>query len=331
MLRLEDILGQEHIKEYFNSELMHHQISHAYILTGEAGMGRKTIANAFAMAIECEEEGVTPCMQCRSCRQFMSGTHPDVVYVRHSKPGSIGIDDVREQIINDVAIKPYYGPYKIYIVDQAELMTVQAQNALLKTIEEPPQYAVLFLLTTDLAAFLPTITSRCVNLKLKPLYDKIIKDHLVQEYRVPERQADVITAFARGNLGKAIALAGSEEFAGMQEAVLGILKHVREMNIADMQAGLRQIREAGYDIMECLDMTELWFRDILMFKATQDTVGFVFKDEYRYIKDIADRTSFEGIEKILKAVDTARIRINANVDLELAMELMLLAIKENIL
>ena len=144
----QDILGNDMVKEHFKKAIENHKISHAYILTGEAGMGRKSIANAFAMTLLCEKGGNEPCMVCHSCKQVLGGNHPDLIYVTHSKPGSIGVDDIREQINDTIMIRPYSSYYKIYIVDEAEKMTVQAQNALLKTMEEPPSYAVIILITT---------------------------------------------------------------------------------------------------------------------------------------------------------------------------------------
>ena len=323
-----DVLGNDMIKEYFERTLANGQISHAYILTGEAGMGRKTLAKAFAMTLLCEENEKDPCGKCHSCRQFLSDNHPDVIYVHHEKE-SIGVDDIREQINNTVQIKPYSSAYKIYIVDEAEKMTVQAQNALLKTLEEPPSYVVIFLLTTRADAFLPTILSRCITLKLKPLYDGIIRDYLMDKLSVDKSEADICTAFARGNLGKAISLASSEEFAAMRRVVLALLKNVRSMDIAEMLEMLKQWKENKLDIEECLDFMQLWYRDMLMFKATQDTAGFIFKDEYRYIREAADKSSFHGIEEILEAIEKAKKRLDANVNFELTMELMLLTIKEN--
>ena len=127
-----DILGNERIKEYFKRTLERGQISHAYILTGEAGMGRKTLAKAFAMTLLCDQnrEGSIgePCGVCHSCVQFLSDNHPDVIYVTHEKEG-VGVDDIREQLNGTALVRPYSSPYKIYIVDDAEKMTVQAQNA----------------------------------------------------------------------------------------------------------------------------------------------------------------------------------------------------------
>ena len=149
MAGFHDIIGHEKIKEHLQKAIGYQRVSHAYILSGEEGMGRKTIAKAFAMTLLCEKHGTEPCMECHSCKQFLSGNHPDVIWVTHEKPASIGVDDVRIQINDTVSIRPYSSPYKIYLVDEAEKMTVQAQNALLKTIEEPPAYAVLVLITTN--------------------------------------------------------------------------------------------------------------------------------------------------------------------------------------
>ena len=115
----------------------------------------------------------------------------------------------------------------------------------------------------------------------------------------------------------------------MWRVVLALLKNVRSMDIAEILEMLKQWKENKLDIEECLDFMQLWYRDVLMFKATQDTAGFIFKDEYRYIREAADKSSFHGIEEILEAIEKAKKRLDANVNFELTMELMLLTIKEN--
>lgn len=105
-----------------------------------------------------KKAGFDPCQECHSCQtRLLPGNQPDIIRVLHEKPNSISVDDIRTQINNDVAIKPYSSKYKIYIVNEAEKMTQQAQNALLKTLEEPPEYVVILLLTSNLNALLPTI------------------------------------------------------------------------------------------------------------------------------------------------------------------------------
>lgn len=323
----EEILGNEMVKDHFKKAIANHKVSHAYILTGEAGMGRKSIANAFAMTLLCEKGGSEPCMTCHSCKQVMSGNHPDLIYVKHEKPGSIGVDDVREQINDTIMIRPYSSYYKIYIVDEAEKMTVQAQNALLKTIEEPPSYAVIILITTNQEAFLPTILSRCVQMKLKPLKDFTIKSYLTQNLHIPERDADICAAFARGNLGKAIHLASSDEFKELFQKVMVLVKNVGTMDISMLLDCIREMKEQNFDIGEVLDLMQLWYRDVLMFKVTKDMNLLIFKDEYKMINETGEKVDYAGLEAILAAIDTARTRLNANVNMELAMELLLLTMK----
>lgn len=329
MLSFHDIIGHEQIKEHFQKAIEANKVSHAYILTGEAGMGRKSLAHAFALTLLCEKGKSEPCMECHACKQVLSGNHPDLIHVTHEKPGSIGVDDIREQINDTIMVRPYSSYYKIYIVDEAEKMTQQAQNALLKTIEEPPSYAVIILLTTNQDAFLPTILSRCVQMKLKPLRDFVIKSYLVETMHVPEADADVYAAFARGNLGKAITIASSEDFKRLHQGMLNLVRHISDMDISELLNQIRDMKEENYDINECLDFMQMWYRDVLMYKVTKDINLLIFKDEYKAINEISERSAYDGLEKILEAIDKARVRLDANVNMELAMELMLLVMKEN--
>ena len=174
-----DIVGHKDIIRYIQSAVQEDKVSHAYIINGERGSGKKILAELFAATLLCEAKGSDLCNVCHSCKQAESGNHPDIIRVQHEKPNTISVEDIRTQVNNDVLIKPYQGPYKIYIIAEADLMTAQAQNALLKTIEEPPEYAVFFLLTENAESLLPTITSRCVMLKLRYIKDSLIKKYLM--------------------------------------------------------------------------------------------------------------------------------------------------------
>ena len=132
MAGFQDIIGQEQICEHLQTALKLQKVSHAYIINGERNSGKKFIARIFAMALQCTGEGEKPCQVCRSCRQALSENHPDIIRITHEKPNSIGVEDIRTQVNNDMGIKPYQGPYKVYLIEEAEKMTVQAQNALLR-------------------------------------------------------------------------------------------------------------------------------------------------------------------------------------------------------
>ena len=182
----EEIVGHEQIVTHLKSAMKLGKVSHAYILSGENGCGKKLLADVFAETLQCEKGGTEPCGSCHSCVQARSGNHPDIIHLMHEKPNSISVDDIRTQVNNTVDIKPYQGPYKVYIIPQADMMTPQAQNAILKTIEEPPSYAVFLLLTENAETLLPTINSRCVMLKLRNIKDTLIKKYLMENLEIPD-------------------------------------------------------------------------------------------------------------------------------------------------
>ena len=135
MSGFKDVVGHKDIIQYIQNAVEQDKVSHAYILNGAKGSGKKMLAKLFAMTLQCENSQSEPCGECRSCRQADSGNQPDIITIQHEKPGSISVDDIREQLNGDIMIKPYSNRYKIYIIPEADLLTVQAQNALLKTIE----------------------------------------------------------------------------------------------------------------------------------------------------------------------------------------------------
>lgn len=329
MAGFRDIIGQEQIKEHLINALQTGKVSHAYIVNGEKSSGKEFIARVFAMALQCERGETEPCQECHSCKQALSDNHPDIIRVTHEKPNTISVDDIRAQVNNDVGIKPYSGPRKIYLINEAEKMTVQAQNAILKTLEEPPSYAVILLLTTNVNALLPTILSRCVVLNMKPVPDEQVKRYLMEQLQVPDYKAEVCVAFARGNIGKARALASSEEFENVKAEALSLLKYIGQMELNEMIAAIRKINEYKLEVSDYLDICAIWYRDVLLFKATNDVNHLVFREEIQALRETARQCSYEGIETIIKALDTAKKRLEANVNFELTMELLMLTIQEN--
>lgn len=329
MAGFKDIIGHEQIIEHFQNAIKLDKVSHAYILNGPDLAGKKMLAEAFAMALQCEKQGTEGCMECHSCKQAVSHNQPDIRYVTHEKPNTISVDDIRRQINQDIVIKPYANPYKIYIVDEAEKMNVQAQNALLKTIEEPPTYAVILLLTINADLFLPTILSRCICLHLKPLSNEKIRSYLMQRMQVPDYQADVCVAFAQGNVGKAVKLAGSENFQELKESAVQLMKRIKDIDVYEMGEAVKQISEYKMSMNDYFDIMMVWYRDVLMYKATMDINGLVFKEQVYDIKKQASKSSYHGIQEVLNALERAEIRLNANVNFDIVIELLLLTMKEN--
>ncbi len=322
-------MGHKDILKYISSAVENNRVSHAYILNGERGSGKKMLANLFAMTLLCETGDNEPCGKCHSCKQAESGNHPDIIRVTHEKPNSISVDDIRTQVNNTVDIKPYQGPYKVYIIPQADMMTPQAQNAILKTIEEPPSYAVFLLLTENAETLLPTINSRCVMLKLRNIKDTLIKKYLMENLEIPDYKADMCTAFAQGNMGRAIMLANSDHFNEIREEAVQLLKHISEMELNEIVAAVKNISVYKLEITDYLDIIMIWYRDVLLYKATKEIDKVVFKDQLQSIKEQARKSSYEGIELILESLEKAKARLKANVNFDLVMELLFLTIKEN--
>ena len=128
MSGFKDVVGHSEIIQYIQNAVTEDKVSHAYILNGEKGSGKKMLAGLFAQTLQCEKGGAEPCYECHSCKQAVSGNHPDIIWVTHEKPNSISVDDIRVQINGDIQVKPYNGEYKIYIVPDADMMTVQAED-----------------------------------------------------------------------------------------------------------------------------------------------------------------------------------------------------------
>ena len=330
MAGLNDILGNDLMKEQLQHAVETGQLSHAYLVTGEKGMGKKTFARALSLMLFCERRGQQSeaCMECPSCKKVLSGNHPDVIYVTHEKPDSISVEEIRSQLIDTVGIRPYEGKRKLYIVDEAEKLTVQAQNALLKTLEEPPEYITILLLVSDTRPLLPTVLSRTVKVAIKPRTDSQIREYLTAHYDVPKEQMDVCVAFAMGNLGRAIDLLTNEEFAEWYHYVMRLCRNIRKMDSAEISAEAAKIREKCPDLQEMLSLLQLWYRDLMMYKVTKDMNGLVFGAERKALMELASVSSYEGIESIMEDIETCSVRLKANVNPELALELLFLNMKE---
>lgn len=343
-----DIIDQDQMKEHMQNALETGKISHAYIISGENGSGKEYIAKIFAKALLCEKKEnrdgyIEACNECHSCVQALSDNHPDIITITHEKPASIGVDDIREKLRDDVAIRPYSSDHKIYIIPEGEKMTIAAQNALLKTLEEPPSYIVIIILTNNINAFLPTIISRCIVLPMKPVRDDAIRKFLMEECHVVDYKAMLCASFARGNVGKAIELASNEKFEELKNGTVELVSKLPGLEIYDMMERVHTLlapseeneknSKKGIDtslLEEFLDILLFLFRDMLVYKATEADDHLIFTDKISYIRCVTQKCTYEGIDRIIKNMETAKNRINSNVNIDLALELMLIGIKENL-
>ena len=327
MAGFHDIIGHDDIIRHLKNAIETGKVSHSYIFTGEPGSGKKLLAGTFAAALQCESGESEPCMACDSCKKVIGKNHPDIITVTHEKPGSISIDEVRDQVVHDVDIKPYCSPYKIYIVDEAQKLSVQAQNALLKTIEEPPAYGIILLLTTNAASMLETILSRSIVLNMKPVESEAFTSYM-REKGVDEDKIPTLEKFSQGNIGKGLKLAQSDDFISMIQTIMLLLKTASKMPFSELLESIAKLEEYKLSIKDCFGFMQMWYRDILIFKATRDPNLLIFAEEYSAINKVAQTCGYNEINRILEAINTASARLDANVNFQLTLELLWLTIRE---
>lgn len=334
MTAFSDIIGQKAIIEHLCDALRTGSVSHAYILNGDTGSGRKMIAYTFAATLQCENpqevNGILePCGKCLSCIQAQTGNQPDIITIRHEKPGSIGVKEIRNMRA-DLQIRPYANAHKVYIVPDAEKLTVQAQNALLKTLEEPPEYAVILLLANGLSAFLPTVLSRCITLQVRPVGEEqiaqlLLKRGSAEEEPLAREQAEMIARFSGGNPGRALQLAHDAEFVALRERTMDLLRRIRHCDSAELAAFASSVEAERRE--DFLYFVQIWFRDILLYRSTEEENHLLFTGELPAIREAAQALSMGSLGSILDAIDLASRRLRTNVSAEVTLEMLLLQIR----
>ncbi len=324
MYNFSTILGQENVVKSLQNSIMNKKVSHAYIFLGEKGMGKKLIANTFAKVLLCEEAEFS-CGVCTSCVTFDSKNNPDIIYISTEKK-NIGVDEIRT-LSNDIVIKPYKYKYRIFIIDEAETMTTQAQNALLKTLEEPPEYAIIMLLSSHLSSFLETIISRSVILKLRRLSEEQISGYIENAYQIEKPLAEVYAAYSQGNLGRAITVSTSEKFMNLREKIMDIITNIENNELSNVLPFSKYFEEQKEDIQEIFDLACMIYRDVLAYKALNSEKYLIQKDKKALIIPIAKKNTINSIDKKIDAIWQAKKQLSQNANFQMVIEVLLLKLK----
>ena len=350
-MKFEDVIGQEALKEHMQSAIRLGKISHAYIINGEAGFFKKLLAEAFAQALLCSKlnpdydknqvsfpgleayepklpEVIEPCCECISCKKASHHNHPDIIYISHEKPNLISKEEIRNQLVNTVDIIPYESKRKIYIIEDGQLMNEAGQNTLLKTIEEPPDFVTIIILTTNKEKLLPTVLSRCVCLDVKPVKKSEIRSYLMDK-GIVDYQADMAINFAEGNPGKALMIASDIEFQNRRKLIINTIRDFDSFNskrIADMA---KKIEEDKDNIDSYFDLIMVFLRDVLVYKTTGDEKRVHFREEISVIRDIS-RHKLSQINELINITKDAKEKVNYQVTLGLTIEMMLHKMKETV-
>ncbi|SDJ81594.1 DNA polymerase III subunit delta' [Natronincola ferrireducens] len=319
------ILGQERLIESLKGALNRQQLTHAYLIEGQRGLGKARIAHELAKAICCRAEGRKPCNQCNSCRKAEHQSHPEIKWLQEE--GSIKIEAIRE-LQKNFQMKPYEGTKKVWIISDAGKMTTQAQNALLKTLEEPPQHGTILLITTNGNSLLPTITSRCQRLKLLSVALEKIQSYLMEEKNVDEKEAKVLAAFSNGVIGKALQLLEDEEFKERRQRIMVITRDIVDKKTIYLLENLEYFNEEKTNIEEILEIMTGWYRDLLIYKDTQKKDLVINIDALEEISYQTSKLTLKNIKEMLFIIESTKSNLKSNANFQMTIEVMLLDLKQ---
>jgi len=328
------VIGQDSLVSLLDRGLEKNNLSHAFLLAGPCHVGKMTLAVDVAQALNCERAN-PPCNECESCLKIQQGKHADVQVISLASGNDedegkarteISIDDIR-QIQHTVSLPPFEGKHKVFIIEGAECMSMEAANCLLKTLEEPVTQAVFILLTTNASLLPETVLSRCQKLSLNPVPAVEIEKALIADYHVEPERASVLSRLSHGCFGWALS-------AVQDEKVLENYREKRAKALDIMSASLNerfsyagtlstQFAKDRSFVYEILDIwLDIW-RDMLLLKAgLQDAVSNIdIKDSLALWVGALD---IQGIRDSIKAIQDAKVQLNLNANSRLVLEVMML-------
>ena len=314
-----DIKGQDRAILFLKGTLTSSRVAHAYIFFGPEGIGKKLAALNFAKALNCASNAFSePCDNCISCKKIDNMNHPDIFLLEPEKEGvSLKIEKIRE-LIKNIALKAYEGKRKVYIINDAHLATQEAQNALLKTLEEPPSASVVILITDKIGSLYSTIRSRAQVVKFFPLKVDAVKAILIKAYKMEDVKAHILAGLAAGSAGKALRYADADIFDKRNTLLRALASVKAEFFNLDFFEDVPKERLRLY-----LDMMLAWYRDILVAKTVSGEVpGLVNIDRREEISSEAKNQRIEKVADIINQIISMGSFLDQNANPKLAMSVL---------
>ena len=327
---LSNVVANEQLRVRLGNELLAGKLSHAYILSGERGFGKHTLALHLAAALVCErkEDGHSPlpCLECPTCRKIFSGNSPDIIYINRGDKATLGVDPIRE-LRQDVYIPPNDLSVKVYIIEEAHLMTPQAQNAFLLTLEEPPAYVLFLLLCENPALMLETVRSRAPVIRLEPVPSDMILQHICKTVPEAKRMLETdraaleeIAVAADGSIGRALALLDPKLYKPLFDRRELARTFARlcasPKNTGETMRFLNSLGTRRDELIEQLSAVLLCLRDLLLCKQTENAPLCFFSDREE-ASSLSYTFTTPALLSLCDSVSDAtdRLRANANVRL----------------
>ncbi len=325
----EEIRGQDGAISFLKNILIKRKLSGAYLFVGPEGVGKRLTAKNFAKILNCQRRKASfdCCDECLSCVKVDNFNHPDVDWIETPRDAQkISIEQVRN-IKRGIALKPYEGRIKIYVILKAELLTEEASNCILKTLEEPPTSALLILTTSDMRRLLPTIISRCQIVKFSSLPVEEVEEILKSCHNQPPEVATFLANFCEGRLGEAIKLKDRNILREKNEIIDQLSAYCPEGQAygAGFQPSAAQNRK---DIEEMLKILLSWYRDVLISKCKTQSLPLINLDRREEVLNLANKISFEKLSRAVKTIINTYTFIQQNANPKLALEVMAWELKD---
>lgn len=319
------VIGHEKLVESLRKSIEIDQISHSYLFEGEESIGKRMVALSFSKTLLCKEEDLEPCNRCNSCLKFDNWNHPDFKLIEPKK-GLIKKKEI-DDLIKSMSIAPLESKRKIVVIDNSDQIGVEGQNGLLKTLEEPPPYVNIILISSNSNNLIPTILSRCQVLKFYPVNNKEIEELLKRNYNKTSEEANFIAHFTKGSVGRSILLSSSDDFFHRRDKVLEIINNVVKGDKPAVFNSVDFFIENKEIINELLDIIIYWFRDLIIYKEIGESEIIINRDKLSLLIDQSFLSS-NKINDIIENIIEARKNIKRNVNYQLVIETMLLNMQE---
>jgi DNA polymerase-3 subunit delta' len=331
-------IGQDRALALLQRSLEVGSVSHAYMFIGPAHSGKMTLAMDLARALNCEGEK-KPCGQCEPCRKVTDLKHADVqvVGVAAEDPSTeskskteISIEQIR-QIQHTASLPPFEGRYRVYIIENAELLSVEAANALLKTLEEPESKIVFIVLVTDSSALLETVVSRCQPVEFVPVSSEKIKESLINNWGVDPEKASLLTQLSGGRIGWAVSAAQDEKMIEQRSEIVSDMLDIIDADIETRFALSTQLAgKFGSDrsyVFERLDILLGIWRDMLMVK-TESRENITNIDRIDELTRMVERRTLSGIRSFIRNIQKANVELRQNANPRLVLEVLMINIPD---
>jgi len=331
------IVGQSRAVSLLQRSLEQGAISHAYLLVGPPHVGKMTLALDLARVVNCRGDE-PPCGSCDACQKITSGNHADVQVVGLNSAGNssdklrteIGIDQIRE-IQHSSSLPPFEGRYKVFIIDGAELMSTEAANCLLKTLEEPPAGVIFVLLTANESVLPATVVSRCQRLELRPLATSQVGVALVKRWGVEAQKAGLLARLSHGALGWAISAADDDSLLEQRSQRLDKLLDITSADYEERFDYVNQLiawfSQSRSLVQEVLDLWLDWWRDLLLVKLGCGD-GITNIDRQDRLVSLAQGYSLAETRAFISSIKSAGEQLRQNANPRLVLEVLMLSIPE---